>query len=644
MNRYLAVMLCLMLVCCLAPAAGTASDAEKTLYIPRVEGLAEDFIMGMDVSSVLALERSGVTFRDASGQEKDLFVILKENGIDCIRVRVWNDPYDSSGRSYGGGGCDLANAVEIGRRAAAAGQTLLVDFHYSDFWADPSKQQAPKAWRGMTVEDKAEAMYRYTLESLNAIRDGGGRVAMVQIGNETNGMFCGEKTWKKIVWQLMARAAAAIREFDPAVRICVHFANPENTDAYLNWAGKLAYYSLDYDVFATSYYPYWHGTLDNLKYVLSAIRETYGKDVMVAETSYAYTLEDTDFSGNTIGEGGAYEAPWPFTVQGQATEVREVIDAVSSVGGIGVFYWEGAWITVGGESWEENHVLWETYGSGWASSFAREYDPADAGRFYGGSACDNQAMFDATGKALASLAVFGLVREGQLAEVVPEAVQDVEMTVDVGSAIRLPETVWAVMNDMSRREVSAEWDLSALPASTDREGDYAVTGTAGGMKCTARIHVRLNNYARNPSFEEEDLSMWRVKDLAGCDQLYAEDKRVDSLTGTKHWHFYSAKAQSVYFTLEQTLEGLPEGTWRFRISVMGGDAGSQEVYSYVKIDGETVATAPAKITSYNNWDTPEIVFTCAEGQEVIAGISVRCDGAGAWGKIDDMTVNRLIGE
>ncbi len=644
MNRFLSVLLCLALVCCLPVCSGRAEEEGREMYIPRVEGLPEDFLMGMDVSSVLSLEKGGVVFRDAGGEEKDLFVILKENGIRCIRVRVWNDPYDSAGRSYGGGGCDLQNAVEIGRRAAAAGLTLLVDFHYSDFWADPSKQMAPKAWRGMTAEEKAEAMYRYTLDSLNAIRDGGGKVAIVQIGNETNGTFCGEKTWRKIVWVLMTRAAAAVREFDPEVKICVHFANPENADAYLNWASKLAYYSLDYDVFATSYYPYWHGTLENLKSVLSAIRETYGKDVMVAETSYAWTLEDTDFFSNTIGEGGAYEAPWPFTVQGQATAVREVIDAVAAVGGIGVFYWEGAWISAGGQSWEENHALWEANGSGWASSFAREYDPGDAGKYYGGCACDNQAMFGPDGKALPSLAVFALVREGQITEVVPEAVEDVEITVDVGSAITLPETVNAVMNDMSRQAVSAEWDLSTLPDSTDREGDYTVTGTAGGMKCTARIHVRLYNYARNPSFEEEDLSMWRAEDAGGCQELYAEEKAVDSLTGKMHWHFYSAQASTVDFTLEQPMEGLPAGRWRYRISIMGGDAGTQEVYSYVKADGQIIAQAPAKITSYNNWDTPEIVFECTEGQEIVCGIRVRCDGAGAWGKIDDMTVNRIIGQ
>ncbi len=642
MKRLLSIALCLVLLCGLSLGAG-AESGERELYLPRVEGLAEDFVMGMDVSSVLSLEKGGVTFKDRSGQEKDLFVLLKENGIDCVRVRVWVDPFDSSGRGYGGGNCDLKNAVEIGRRAAAAGQTLLVDFHYSDFWADPAKQMAPKAWRNLSAEEKAEEMYRYTLASLNAIRGGGGKVAMVQLGNETNGMLCGEKTWKKIVWTLMTRAAAAVREFDPAVKIIVHFTNPEDPDAFLNRVSKLDYYSLDYDVVATSYYPYWHGSLENLTQVLSKVRQTYGKDVMVAETSYAWTPEDTDFFPNTIGEN-VYDTPWPFTVQGQARAVRDVTEAVSAAGGIGVFYWEGAWISAGGATWEENRDLWEKNGSGWAASYAREYDPQDAGKYYGGSACDNQALFGPDGKALASLEVFRLVREGRVTEVLPEATENVEITVDVGGTPVLPETVSAVMNDMSHREIGVTWDLSTLPKELNGEADYVVKGKAGGMDCTAFVHVRLYNYARNPSFEEEDLSMWEVRDLAACGELRMEEKKADSLTGNRHWHFYSAQPASVRFTLEQKMEDLPAGKWRMRFSVMGGDAGSQEIYTYVRVNGETAATAPAKITSYNNWDTPEIVFECQEGQEVVCGIFIRCDGADAWGKIDDMTVNRVIGE
>lgn len=399
--------LLLLLMAVLLPCSALG---EEMIQVEPVENLPRDFIMGMDVSSVLALENSGVIYRDADGTARDLFEILAENGVNWIRVRVWNDPYDSEGRGYGGGNCDIVAAEEIGRRATAQGMRLLVDFHYSDFWADPSKQMVPKAWEGMTLEEKADALYAYTCESLQRLCDAGVDVGMVQIGNETNAYFCGEKDWDSIC-VLMNAGCRAVRETCPQVRIALHFANPEWGGKYLMWARELQKHQVDYDVFASSYYPYWHGTLDNLQAVLGEIRQTYGKDVMVAETSYAYTLTDSDFSSNTIGVSASCDLPYPVSVQGQADEVADVIRTVNAAGGIGVFYWEGAWVTVGGKNWSENHALWEKYGSGWASSYAGTYDPNDAGRYYGGSACDNQAMFDATGRALASLQVFRLVRK-----------------------------------------------------------------------------------------------------------------------------------------------------------------------------------------------------------------------------------------
>ncbi len=636
MKKGLAWLLAMALMAALC-APGAVSAEETALFVEKIENLPEDFILGMDVSSVISLENSGVRYRDADGREADLFALLHEAGVNWIRVRVWNDPHTADGRGYGGGNCDLETAAEIGRRAAENGMRLLVDFHYSDFWADPSKQMVPKAWAGMAIEEKAEALYAYTLDSLKTLREAGADVGMVQIGNETNGRFCGEKIWMNIIWHLMAAGCRAVREFDPAVKIAVHFANPENADAYLNWASKLAYYSLDYDVFATSYYPFWHGTLENLKTVLSAIKETYGKDVLVAETSYAYTTEDTDFSGNSVGDGGGIDKPWPFTVQGQANEVRAVANAMAEIGGLGLFYWEGAWITVGGASREENSVLWEKYGSGWASKAAGEYDPNDAGKYYGGSACDNQAMFGPDGRALPSLQVFRLLRTGQAAELRADSLEEAAVTVDLGREIVLPDTVRAVMNDGSTREVPVVWTLPAEGLSSDQPGTFRIPGEAGGLEAVCEVRVVRFNYALNPSFEDADLSMWTCEDLGGAQELYCEDKKNDSLTGTKHWHFYSAAATTVRFTLEQKLELAP-GTYEYGISIMGGDAGTQEIYTYVRIDGETVATAPTEITSWNEWHTPKLTFTCAEGQEVVCGIYVRCDGAGAWGKIDDITV------
>ena len=612
------------------------------LYVRKAEHLPEDFFLGMDVSSVLSLEASGVRYRDTDGTEKDLFALLSENGVNLIRVRVWNDPFDSDGNGYGGGNNNIEAAVEIGRRAAAYGLPLLVDFHYSDFWADPSKQQTPKAWEGMDIKAKAEALYTYTADCLSRLKAEGIRVSMVQLGNETNGRMCGERIWMNIVHHLMKAGSRAVREVYPDALVAVHFTNPESADTMLNYASKLAYYDLDYDVFGTSYYPYWHGTLDNLKRVLGEIAETYGKQVMVMETSYAYTLEDGDFSGNTIGEGGGYEKYWPVTVQGQSNALQDVVRTVQEAGGIGVCWWEGAWIPVGTESFEENSRLWETYGSGWASSYAGSYDPADAGKYYGGCACENQAMFDFEGRALPSLATFRLLRTGQEVEVRPDAIDDPVLTCDLAGEIVLPETVSAVMNDGSRIELPVTWeavDTAAMKASGPAE--YTVQGVAEGMPATLLIRMVNFNYLINGDFEGEDTGEWVTDNFGGTEQLYIEEKKSDSLDGTKHYHFYSAAKDQVGFRLEQTVNNLPAGTYRFDVSIMGGDAGDYESYAYIKKGGEVSAECGLQITAWNAWHEGACETEVEEGGSLTVGVYVRCGGAGAWGKIDAATLTRV---
>ena len=648
----LAALSVLLAACSATPGKETPSmdntPASNSLYVEKVENLPEDFIMGMDASCVPALEASGVKYYDYDGTEKDVYQILSENGINYIRVRVWNNPFDGSGNGYGGGNCDIDNAIAVGKRATQYGMKLLVNFHYSDFWADPGKQMVPKAWAGMDIDEKTEALYRYTKDSLQKLVDAGVDVGMVQIGNETNGAMCGESStalggWKKIM-QLMSAGSRAVREVCPEALVAVHFANPENADSYVSYGKNLDYYQVDYDVFASSYYPFWHGTLDNLAAVLSNIAKTYGKKVMVAETSYAFTAEDTDFSGNTIGDGSGIVKDYPFTLQGQANLVHDVIDTVvnKTVNGIGVFYWEGTWISVGGESWEENSALWEKHGSGWASSYAAEYDPEDAGKWYGGCAVDNQAFFDAEGRVTEALKVFQLVKTGNEIENKPDAIEDTDLTLDLNGPVVLPETVHAVMLDNSKQEIPVQWhnvDTAAMKAGGVAK--YTVEGTAGGM--TARCYVSMveYNYLKNGSFEEGEAG-WTANAIGKFDQLYVEDKVTDSVTGTKHYHFWGAAADSVEFTLEQEVTELKSGNYRYCISIMGGDGGETDIYAYVKINGETVATASAKITVYNEWHTAAIEnIGYTEGDTLVVGLYVKCAGANAWGKIDDAMLNSV---
>ncbi|MBR5514398.1 MAG: glycosyl hydrolase 53 family protein [Ruminococcus sp.] len=362
-------------------------------------------IKGVDISSIIAIEKAGVEFYNIRGSKEDIFSILSRKGVNYIRVRVWNEPYDSNGNFYGGGNNDLYVAAEIGKRAAEYGMKLLVDIQYSDFWADPAKQTRPKYWQPHDHETLKYEIYRYTTWVLETIEDEGGDIGMVQVGNETNCFFCGENDMYKIC-DLFSSGNKAVRDFDKNILIAHHFADPSS--GHFDWYAQImAECNLDYDVFAASYYPYWHGTTDNLTSVLKGIADKYNKYVMVAETAYPYTSDDGDTFGNAVsGYSDNVTLRYPISVEGQAQSLTDVFQAVADVGskGLGVFYWEPAWLGVNNIPWEEQNKLWKQYGSGWATDYATEYDASVT--VAGGSAYDNQALFDFSGRPLVSLDVF----------------------------------------------------------------------------------------------------------------------------------------------------------------------------------------------------------------------------------------------
>ena len=149
------------------------------------------------------------------------------------------------------------------------------------------------------------------------------------------------------------------------------------------------------------------------------------------------------------------------------------------------------------------------------------------------------------------------------------------------------------------------------------------------------------NFLSNWSFEDGDAG-WTATAITKFDQLYVEDKVTDSMTGNKHYHFWGAAANTVEFSLEQEVKDLKAGKYNYAISIMGGDGGTTEIYAYVKINGETVATAPAEITVYNEWHTARIEgVEVAEGDVLTVGLYVKCQGPNAWGKIDDALLNSV---
>lgn len=623
------------------------------INVKKVEGISEDTIKGVDISSIISLEESGVKFYNFDNKEQDIFKTFSEAGANYVRVRVWNDPYDSDKNGYGGGNNDIEKAIEIGQRATENNMRVLIDFHYSDFWADPAKQKAPKAWENYSLEEKEKAVYEYTKDSLQKLINAGVDVGMVQIGNETNSKFVGESGWDNMS-KLFNAGSRAVRDINEDILVALHFTNPEKVGNYEGISKELNTYNVDYDVFASSYYPFWHGTLDNLTTQLKNIANKYGKKVMVAETSYTYTAEDGDGHGNT-SPSSDQTLDYPISVQGQATSVRNVFQAVCDVGeaGLGAFYWEPAWLPVGSaDNYENNKTLWEKFGSSWASSYAKEYDPDDAGVWYGGSAVDNQALFDFSGKPLESLNVFKYMMTGATAPKAVEEVKEINIVVNSYKEIDLPKEVTVKYNDDSEKQVKVRWDQKDLKEiRKNGYGIYEVDGTLISnesylkkLPAKAKIEVKSINYVVNSSFEEDDASCW-VVDYKNDNNGYVNIKNEDPKSGSSAAHFWSN--YDMDFEIYQNISNLPKGTYQLKANIQGlyFDSSNEEVKEYVKM------RLVAETSNYRyeeefltngwcNWQVPEIKNIPINDGNVKISVEIKAPSE-AWGTIDDFELIRV---
>lgn len=360
------------------------------------------FVKGMDLSTLLELERCGAKYYD-NGEERDLLAIMKSYDVDTIRIRLWNDPWSETGESYGAGENDLKTSLEIAKRVTAAGFGVLLNFHYSDFWADPGKQIKPKAWADYGVKELEQAVYDYTLESMQTFLDAGVNITMVQVGNElSNGLLWPEgkvPNYDNIATFVNA-GIRAVRKADAAIPVMIHLDNGGNNALYREWFDNFTKRGEDFEIIGLSYYPFWHGSLQMLNDNMNDIAERYGKDLVIAEVSMGYTMEDyknydklsdEERKGYATRPALVEKIEYPMTKQGQYDFMEDFLNRISHIKGgkgKGFFYWEPAWIPVPG--------------SGWATPASLKYmnDPGPCGNEWA-----NQALFDYDGNALPTLSL-----------------------------------------------------------------------------------------------------------------------------------------------------------------------------------------------------------------------------------------------
>ena len=404
---------------------------QQKVTVSKIENMTDSTIQGMDISSYNALKTAGVKFYDKDGKEASLLKVLSDNGVNYIRIRIWNDPYNEKGETYGGGGNDVETGLKIAKEANAYGMKILLDFHYSDFWADPAQQIIPKAWKADkdNPEKMCEHVYEFTKDTVNKFLEAGANVGMVQIGNEiTNGMLGiltdrdkggnWAEVWKdtnksQTINSYLSAGSRAVREVSPKTLIALQLESPE-LPKYKAIMDTWERDGVDYDVLGSSYYPFWSTSWKaNTPASLKKVQDyaaSRGKLFVVTETAWTNSLEDADGTPNSIGKSDDTSA-YEVGPQGQVNMLTDLYKTVlSQDNGLGAFYWEGAWIPVraGWTNWKYNKEVADEYGTGWASAGANGYFSKykmyyDGKPAWGGSSWDNQGFFDDRGYVLDSL-------------------------------------------------------------------------------------------------------------------------------------------------------------------------------------------------------------------------------------------------
>lgn len=506
-----------------------------------------NFIKGMDLSSLQAIEEAGGVYYDESNQPiPDIFSYLKNRkSVNYVRLRIWNNPTNAFDA---GDYCDKDHTVAAAQRIKSAGLKFLLDFHYSDDWADPATQTKPQAWKNLSYSQLVQAVYDYTADVLNSLKAVGAYPDMVQIGNEISGGFLWEEgridNWTTMA-PLLNSAFAAVRDTTPSGQYCkiaLHLAEGGDITRTRYFFDHILQYGVtDFDVIGLSYYAYWHGTLEDLKNNMNDIVSRYNKEVVVLETAYPFTNNSDDSYANMVTEEETKTAGLPATVANQKLMLQATMNTVANVNGskgLGVFYWEPLWVATSGVG------VGKGLGNQW----------------------ENQALFDFNNKALDSLNAFQYTPSAAYnnRHIILYQPETIKVQVDTYSSLSalLPATVQVLRFDGTIDNLPVTWS-GASRVNMGVVAAHTLTGTVSGLNAypgaaiaTPEITVILQrNLVRNGSFETvSDDTAWTIDRVSGTAGYLTNWDDSTPLTGTGSFHYWDDNAfevsvsQSVYVT------------------------------------------------------------------------------------------------
>lgn len=614
----------------------------STFKVQPVEALQNnqrpDFMMGVDASMIKKVLDQGGVFYNLDGVEQDVFEILADAGVNYMRVRVWNDPTSPIG-IRGGGDLDLETAYWIAQRARRVNMRIILNLHYSDHWADPEHQTKPYDWELLNFNELKDAVETFTHDAVMYFKNRGVTPQMIQIGNEiNNGMIWDDG---RIVWNdptsydrladLLKAGISGAKSADRFIKTIIHLADGGKFPIFDDFFKEMTDRQVDYDIIGASFYPFYHGTIDRLQDNLDRISEKYNKPVFVAETSYAYTQQQHPNASHIFGSNQEENGGYLATIQGQASAIRDVIEAVAKVPnqrGLGVMYWEPAWLPVVGAGWAEAGTL-----ATWS----------------------NQALFTYSGKALPSINVFKDVRSStpQEIHIIGLKSDTVQINLNIVSPVdqesKMPQTVIALTDVDSYIYAPVVWHSSQKSTAETTIGEHIVTGTVTYQELswdvTAEVRS-IENYVQNPGFEigktgandELPKSPWYVTSTL-TDMVGKIQTNKDFRTGQNNFNYYHTAAFN--YDLYQDIT-VPNGTYRLSAWIMGEtNAKNIEHYMYVRNHGSQMMTENVVVSGwaagYREIVIEDIVVTTGQLRIGFYGQF----NASTWGHIDDFELVRV---
>jgi arabinogalactan endo-1,4-beta-galactosidase len=515
-----------------------------------------DFYKGMDISFLPEFLDEGMQITDFDGTVTEPFPLMEKYGVNAIRLRIWNNPENiPESKGY----CSLSHTIAMAHKIKTHNMNFMLDFHYSDYWADPSQQNKPKSWVDLSLDDLEEAVFRYTRDTLLTLQAEGVMPDMVQIGNEIrSGLLFPEgelPNYAGMVRLVNAgiRGARSVAQAD-LLQVIIHLDQGGRYHYIKEWfTNALANGLMDFDIIGLSYYPFWHGTFMDLQKTLKQLIEDYNKPLMILETAHAWRKSKHGF----IDEKQEKIAGFPATPEGQHKVLDMVMNIMASLPnnmGMGMYYWEPLCVPRNGQG-------------GWS---------------------ENMGLLNEDGKALEGLCSFLFTRQ-QHTKGYAKVFEPAPLTILVGRQPELPDELAVLRYDGTIIDKPVEWKKDSLGADwVMQPGDYTIVGTLKNIEKTVTItvHVRQElpeekNILHDTNWEE-GLTQWKVESSDEQVMIQLYPRFIDPFPAPPLNALRVEAKKNFTFQISQQIRITDEATYKLQVEFMGTDTTNVDIRLFAR--------------------------------------------------------------